>query len=177
MMEIEINDVHYMNRFQGGKNNLVFKITNETKYIDIIEFETSISQTTHSSILLSNQMMLNICLERECIFEFAENKSYTLYLKHVGMKNNKHTYKISRILESNDFIQQKEDKLDDCSDILDTQEINELHDELVNKLNEYIISQQIKIKQARESLTSFKKEKTIESINRMSAFIDKTISE
>lgn len=170
--KLEIIDVHYLEKYNGVEKTLVFRITNTTNYNSVITMESSVSENTLSSVILSKNILLNIHLDKKCNFDFSEDRLYTLHLKHAYIKSNMHFYKICKILESNNTISIEDDNIKNEDEILDIEEIDALHNDLIMQLKNIYDTKYSKIKQCYADLEIFKKEKSIECINIMNNLLE-----
>ena len=64
--KLEINDLQYLEKYNGLEKTLIFKITNTTNYNSVISLESSISENTLSSVVLSKHILLNFHLDKKC---------------------------------------------------------------------------------------------------------------
>ena len=170
--KLEIIDIQYLKKYNGLDKTLVFKITNTTNYNSIISFESFVSDHTLSSVILSKHILLNLHLDKKCNFEFSEDRLYTLHLKHTNIKSNIHFYKICKILESNKTIDIETEDTRVEDEILDVEEIDNLHNDLIIKLTNCYDAKNKQIQQCYADLEIYKKEKNIECINIMTELLN-----
>tara|TARA_Y100000389_G_scaffold109924_1_gene107023 strand:+ start:2768 stop:3301 length:534 start_codon:yes stop_codon:yes gene_type:complete len=173
--KLEINDLQYLDKYNGVDKTIVFKITNTTDYNSVISLESSISENTLSSVVLSKHILLNFHLDKKCNFDFAEDRLYTLHLRHAYIKSNMHFYKVYKILESNTSIDMTKEEYKNEDDVFDIEEIDSMHEELISKLKNKYDMKYNQIQQCYADLEIYKKEKTIECINIMIDLLEKNL--
>lgn len=173
--KLEINDLQYLEKYNGLEKTLIFKITNTTNYNSVISLESSISENTLSSVVLSKHILLNFHLDKKCNFDFSEDRLYTLHLRHAYIKSNMHFYKVYKILESNTVIDVENEEQKHEDDVFDNEEIDTLHNDYILKLKNKYDMKYNQIQQCYADLEIYKKEKNIECINIMSDLLEKNI--
>lgn len=173
--KLEINDLQYLDKYNGVDKTIIFKITNTTDYNSVISLETSISENTLSSVVLSKHILLNFHLDKKCNFDFSEDRLYTLHLRHAYIKSNTHFYKVYKILESNTSIDVTNEEQKNEEDVFDVEEIDILHNDLIIKLQNKYDMKYNQIQQCYADLETYKKEKNIECINLMNELLENNL--
>ena len=127
---------------RSSLNRLIFVVSDQTDYRNLISFEHEYSSHATSSVGIRNRVEVDLTLSREVDYDFDTRTHYDIVVepkKHCKFSN-RIVYTIRQIGISDIQPEFHGNDSDECDDIIDGEDIGTLHLELFQKIQHTIDS-------------------------------------
>jgi hypothetical protein len=177
MSKFVLNNVKFT---QKSINKLLFSATTNTNYHDLIKFEEkAINRKTHmsSSVVLRSGIEIDLLFNssKGVDFKFEYSKQYSLVLE--ATRHCQYTNKVVYILRQINVLNDEPKSVDDedivTDEVLCSEDIHEVYDDLLKSINNIVKIKKMEIKKIRQFISE-NSETNINTINRLSVFLSNT---